>query len=146
MKAKFVRSYRSKKTGKTVFVYTVSGSKEQLAEYKEHQEDNFRESDDGKALWFTMNYCGENVSLILTSGENKRYIPDMSAYEKAASLSDQFDGKLGQELAKQAAALLLGNNAARPAAQTTQAAPQVEPEIPAVVPEQTADGMNDEVF
>lgn len=142
MKVKFLRSYRSKK-GNTTFVYTVSGTKEQLAEYQEHQGDNFRESDDGKALWFTTRFCGDSASLVLTTGETPRYIPDMSAFEKAASLSKQFGGDLGQELAKQAAADLLGgNSAAQPAAQTTQAAP----EIPAVVPEQTADGMNDEMF
>jgi len=130
MKIKFLRSYRSK-NGNTTFVYIVSGSNDQLAEFKEIQGDYFRESDDGKALWFTTRYCGDSVSLVLTGGDNPRYIPDMSAFEKAASLSKQFGGDLGQELAKQAAADLLGgNSAAQPAAQTTQSAPPIPDEIP----------------
>ena len=130
MKGKFLRSYRSK-NGNTTFVYVVNGTQAQLTEFKEIQGDYFRESDDGKALWFTTRYCGENVSLVLTQGDNPRYIPDMSAFEKAASLSKQFGGDLGKELAKQAAADLLGTSP------TTQSAVQTTQQVPDEVPHES---------
>ena len=113
MKGKFLRSYRSK-NGNTTFVYAVSGSADQIDEFKIVQGDYFRESDDGKPLWFTTRYAGETVSLVLTQGDNQRYIPDMSAYEKAASLADQFKGTLGQEIAKQSVTKLLGTKQESP--------------------------------
>ena len=141
MKIKFLRSYRSK-NGNTTFVYVVNGTQAQLTEFKEIQGDYFRESDDGKALWFTTRYCGEIASLVLTGGDNPRYIPDMSAFEKAASLSKQFGGDLGQELAKQAAAELLSTNpTTQSAVQTTQPVPD---EVPADIPQST--GVDDIPF
>lgn len=106
MKAKFIRSYRSK-AGNTVFVYGVTGSKEQIEAFKSIQGENLRESDEGQPLWFTTRFIGNTGDLVITS--NSKIVPDMSEYEKADSLAKQFNGNLGQELAKQAASKLLGN-------------------------------------
>jgi len=117
MKAKFIRSYRSK-NGNTTFVYGVTGTKDQIEAFKEIQGDNLRESDEGVPLWFTTRFIGNTGTLVVTS--NHKIVPDMSAYEKADSLAKQFGGNLGQELARQAAADLLGTPAtvAEPVATT----------------------------
>jgi hypothetical protein len=105
LNAKFVRSYRAKGKGTVTFVYSVSGSEENIKEYKRIQGDFLRE-DDGKCLWFTTRFVGNNAKLILTEKDN--VVPDMSAFDQAASLATQYGGNLGQELARTAAAQLLG--------------------------------------
>lgn len=120
MKIKLIRSYRKlNKNGQptTVFVYGVSGTDEQLAAYKEAVgADNYRESDEGEPLWFSTRCVGETGSLITTS--KGTFAPDMSAFDKAASLAAQYGGNLGQELARNAAASLLGaSNSAASVAQ-----------------------------
>ncbi len=108
MKVKLLRSYRSGK-GNTVFVYTVSGSKEQIEAFKAAQGDNYREDEHGNPLWFTTRCIGNTGTLIITS--KGKVVPDMSQYEQAASLAKQFGGNFGQELAKASvAALLNGGN------------------------------------
>lgn len=110
MKARKLRSYKkaAKKVGakaSTVFVYAVSGSKEELEQFKAAQGDNHRVDDDGTPLWFTTRFAGENAKLIIT--ENGVYA-DMSDYDAAASLAEQFGGNLGAELARAAANKLMG--------------------------------------
>lgn len=122
MNVKFKGSYRSAK-GNTVFRYAVSGTPAQLESYKKAQGDNYREDDStGEPLWFTTRFIGNNGKLVLTS--KGTIVPDMSAYEQADSLAKQYGGNFGQELAKMAAAQLLGssNNASvvAPAAVTTE--------------------------
>lgn len=107
MKVKLSRNYRSKK-GNTVFVYTVSGTEKQLAEYKAAQGDNYREDDKGVPLWFTTRCIGPAGTLIIT--QKGKVVPDMSAFEAAASLSAQFGGNFGAELAKASVHALLGNS------------------------------------
>jgi hypothetical protein len=97
MNVSLSRSYRSSK-GNTVFVYTVKGSESQIAAYKTAQGDNYRESEDGTPLWFTTRCIGKTGTLIITA--KGRIVPDMSAFEQAASLAAQFGGNFGQELAK----------------------------------------------
>lgn len=112
MRIKLIRSYRKlNKNGQptTVFVYAVDGTDEQLAAYKEAQgTENYRESDDGEPLWFSTRCVGDSGSLIVTS--KGTYAPDMSAFDKAASLAAQYGGNLGQELARSAAAGLLASS------------------------------------
>lgn len=97
--------YRSQK-GNTVFRYAVSGNKKQLEAFKQAQGDFYREDDDGNPMWFTTRFVGKTGKLIITS--KGRIVPDMSAFEQANSLAKQYGGDLGQELAKTAAATLLG--------------------------------------
>lgn len=105
MDIKSARSYTSPK-GNKVFVYTVAGSKEELEKYKEMQGENYRETEAGIPLWFTTRSVGNSGKLIITT--NNKIVPDMSAFDQAASLAKQYGGNLGEELAKAAAAQLLG--------------------------------------
>jgi len=111
MKGHFLRSYRKlSKNGQplTVFVYTVSGSDDELEQFQDAQgADNYRESDDGEPLWFTTRVAGPNPTLLITA--KGAVVADMSAFDKAHSLAQQYGGSLGSELAKQAAALLTGS-------------------------------------
>lgn len=105
MNIKLERSYKSK-NGNTVFVYSVSGTSKDLAAFESAQGDNYRTDEEtGAPLWFTTRCVGDEGKLIIT--QNNKVVPDMSAYEKAASLAAQFGGNLGEELAKAAAAQLL---------------------------------------
>lgn len=111
MKGHFLRSYRKlAKSGQpvTVFVYTVDGTDAEMAQFKDLQGDNFRESDDGEALWFTTKVAGPNPDLLFTA--KGAVVADMSAFDKAHSLAKQYGGSLGEELARQAAAMLIGAN------------------------------------
>lgn len=107
MKVKLTRSYKSK-NGNTVFVYTVKGTNAQVEAYKAAQGDQYRETDDGESLWFTTRCIGQAGTLIIT--EKGKIVPDMSAFEQAASLAKQYGGNFGQELARMAAANLINNS------------------------------------
>ena len=107
MKIKLIRSYRSK-NGNPTFVYAVSGNANDLAAFKEAQGEFYREDETtGSPLWFTTRCVGDNGKLIITT--NGKVVPDMSAYDQAASIAAQYGGNFGQELAKQAAMSILGN-------------------------------------
>lgn len=109
MKIKLVRSYRST-NGNPVFVYNVTGSEADLEAYKEAQGEYYREDEEtGVALWFTTRCVGDNGKLIITTKGN--IVPDMSAFDQAASIASQYGGNFGQELAKQAAMSILGKPA-----------------------------------
>lgn len=105
MKVSLLRSYRSK-NGNATFVYGVKGSEKDLAAYKEAQGDFYREDDNGTPLWFTTRCIGDSGKLIITTNGN--IVPDMSAFDKAASLAAQYGGNFGEALAKSAAASILG--------------------------------------
>lgn len=105
MKIKAIRSYTSK-NGNKVFVYAVSGTKEQLEKFKAAQGENYREDENKNPLWFTTRSVGAQGELIITT--NGKVVPDMSAFDNAASLAKQYGGNLGEELAKAAVAKLLG--------------------------------------
>lgn len=108
----YSRDYVSKK-GNTTFVYTVDGSKEELANYKKAQGKFYREADGkgaepaGTPLYFTTRYVGEQGKLVISNSGN--VVADMSEFRKAQSLSEQFGGNFGQEIAKVSALNILGN-------------------------------------
>jgi hypothetical protein len=116
MKVRLIRSYRSK-NGNATFVYGVTGSDKDLAAFKKAQGEYYREDEDGTALWFTTRCIGQAGSLIITTNGN--IVPDMSAFDQAASLASQYGGNFGQALAEQAAASVLGTGSSAP--QTTSA-------------------------
>lgn len=131
MKVKFVRSYRSKK-GNVTFVYSVHGKDAELAAYKTASGEFYRTDDaTGVPLWFTTRFIGDNGTLILTSNGN--IVPDMSEFDKAASLVKQYGGDFGQSLAQAATANLLNS---KPVTSTVSAPviPADEPVIPEDVP------------
>lgn len=110
MNIKYLRSYK-KSDGKggvrTVFVYEVNGNEAAIAEYKKSQGDHFvQDEETGKALFFTIDFAGDNGKLLITSkGEA---IVDTEEYDKAASQVAQAGGNLGEEIAKIAAQRLMG--------------------------------------
>jgi len=118
MNVKLIRSYRSK-NGNATFVYGVSGNASDLDAYKVAQGDYYREDDSGTPLWFTTRCIGNSGKLIITTNGN--IVPDMSAFDQAASLAEQYGGNFGQELAQQAAQSILGVS-------TPKAAPAVKEE------------------
>ncbi len=111
LKTRFVRSYK-KADGKggvrTVFVYEVTGDAKALAQYEKIQGDNFRKSEEGVALHFSTRHIGNTGSLIITS--SGKVVADTSKFDQAASLSAQYGGNLGQEIAKISAMELMGGN------------------------------------
>lgn len=108
----YVRQYSANKNGKrvTVFVYRVSGTPELKAKYKELQGTFYRpDTETNEPLYFTKHYMGTSGTLILT--DSGKVVPDMSKYEKAASLCDQFDGVFGQTLAHRLVSDIMGTTA-----------------------------------
>lgn len=107
---KMQRSYKSK-NGNRTFVYAVSGKQSDLDAFKEAQGEFYREDDQtGQPLWFTTRCIGKTGELLITNNGN--VVPDMSAFDEAASLAEQYGGNLGEQLAKEAAQRLLGNRRA----------------------------------
>jgi len=99
MKANYVRSYRSTKSGNVVFVYSVEGTKKELEAYKEAQGENLVIDDTtGKPLYFTTKGFGKEGKLIITSKGN--IVPDLSDFHMLNSMAEQFGGVLGQEIVR----------------------------------------------
>ena len=111
MNVKLSRSYKSK-NGNTVFVYAVSANAKDLEKFKEASGDFYREdTENGTPLWFTTRCIGNTGKLVITT--KGKVVPDMSAFEQAASLAKQYGGNFGQELARMAASALSGNQPAQ---------------------------------
>jgi hypothetical protein len=106
LNATFDGDYVSK-NGNATFRYVVSGKPDAIAAFESVQGDYYRENEDGKALWFTTRYAGDDATLIVNEDTGKVY-PDMSEYRKQASLAAQFGGSLGDQLAKAAVSKLFG--------------------------------------
>lgn len=127
MNISLLRSYRSK-NGNATFVYSVTGTASQLEAFAEAQGDYHRVDDEtGKPLWFTTRCVGPKGKLIITTNGN--VVADMSAFDQAASLAEQYGGNFGNALAMQAAQSILGFNT--PAVQQeTAEEPTVEQDSP----------------
>lgn len=120
MKVKLIRSYRSR-NGNATFVYGVSGSDKDLVAFKKAQGEYYREDENGTPLWFTTRCIGNSGSLLITTNGN--IVPDMSAFDQAASLASQYGGNFGEALAKQAASAILGGSGVSTPASTPQETP-----------------------
>lgn len=106
MNITFSRNYVKKETGNDVFVYIVTGTPEEMESFKAAQGSNYRvDQKTGDILWFNSRYVGETGKLLITS--NNKVVADTSAFAKAKSLSAQYGGNFGQELARAAAANLV---------------------------------------
>lgn len=125
MNVKLARSYRSK-NGNVTFVYAVSGSVADLAAYAAIQGEFARTDDKGTPLWFTTRCIGPTGKLIITT--NNKVVPDMSQFDQAASLAEQYGGNFGEQLAKSAASMLLGggHTASEPAPTAVPITPVAE--------------------
>lgn len=109
LKIKFLRSYRSK-NGTPTFVYGVSGSAEAHAAYAEAQGSFLRTDENtGEVLWFTTRFVGEKCDLLVT--DTGKVIADMSKFEQAASLCEQYNGVFGEKLAEHYIRQLTGKQA-----------------------------------
>jgi hypothetical protein len=122
MKIKLQRTYRSK-NGNAVFVYTVSGNSSDLEAFRNAQGEYYKEDDNGAPLWFTTRCVGQTGTLIITTNGN--IVPDMSAFDQAASLAAQYGGNFGQTLAESLAKSIIGN------APSVDSKPSVKAENPA---------------
>jgi hypothetical protein len=102
MKATFNNSYPKRaKNGNMVdvFVYHVTGTTQELADYKAVRGDQYREdSATGAPLFFSLNYVGETVDLMITTNGN--VVADTSNLRKANNLVQQYDF-LKEQLAAQ---------------------------------------------
>ena len=116
LKIRLLRQYRKVGTGKMVFVYQVTGKKDAVEAYREAQGENFVEDPEDGVLYFTIRFAGKNGEIIVS--KEGKISADMSQFDQAASLAEQFPGALGQEIAKLAAAKLLGGS---PVEETVQA-------------------------
>ncbi len=106
MKITYLRQYRNTK-GSVVFAYEITATEKEKLALKEAQGDYYREDEQsGKPLFFTTRFAGDISNIIITS--KKKVVVDMSSFEKAASLSNQFTGYFGKEIARQSVAKLLG--------------------------------------
>ena len=125
MKVSLIRSYRNQK-GTVVFVYGVTGKPGELEDFKEAQGDEYYREDEetGKPLWFTSRYIGDTGNLIITSAG--KIVPDMSELDKAASLTAQYGGNFGEELARAAAQKFVGSKSSM-SSKTPVSKPAVEP-------------------
>lgn len=122
MNITFSRNYVKKETGNDVFVYIVTGSPEEMESFKSAQGSNYRvDQKTGEILWFNTRYVGETGKLLITS--NNKVVADTSAFAKAKSLSAQYGGNFGQELAR-AAAMSLVSGLSKPSASTPASSTQ----------------------
>ena len=132
MNVRFLRTYRSK-AGNPTFVYSVKGTESDLEAFADIQGEYHRTDDKtGDSLWFTTRFIGKHGTLIITP--NGKIVPDMSAFDQAASIAAQYGGNFGQALADKAAMSLLGGNSAMqevPAAKQLQAPAEEPAEEPA---------------
>ena len=91
MKAKFSSNYKKSDNNggyRNVFVYTVNGSQQEIAEYQETQGVNYRENDNGQPLFFSNTFAGTGVNLIKT--QSGRYTVDTSAFAQAEGMLSNF--------------------------------------------------------
>jgi hypothetical protein len=128
LKLKFKRSYKSQ-SGKTVFVYQVTGKPADLESYKEFCGDNLREDDTtGAPLYFTTKFAGES-SMLAPNQDGTAFYVDRSEDDKINSLIEQHAGTaLGTALANAKAQELL--NAMRKGSAPAPVAKQVEEKAP----------------
>lgn len=126
MNITFSRNYVKKETGNDVFVYVVTGTPEEMESFKTAQgPSNYRvDAKTGDVLWFNSRYVGETGKLIITS--NNKVVADTSAFAKAKSLSAQYGGNFGQELARAAAQNLVSGLTKPTASATVSSAPTAD--------------------
>lgn len=109
---KYLRQYRKRGTGQLVFVYQVTGNKADIDAYKEAQGENLVEDPEDGILYFTTRFAGKNGHVILS--KEGKLSTDMSQFDQANSLIEQFPGALGNAIAQETAKLLMGNKQQAP--------------------------------
>lgn len=110
---KYLRQYRKKGTGQLVFVYQVQGSKADIDAYREAQGENLVEDPEDGVLYFTTRFGGKVGAHIIISKDGK-VSTDMSTFDQANSLIEQFPGALGNAIAQATAQQMLGGKQPAP--------------------------------
>ncbi len=88
LKGTFKTQYR-KQGGKLTFVYTVSGTPEELADYKKVKGEHYREDKDTKVpLFFSQRLNGKNVDIVPVK-EGKDFAIDSTKADQLANLQAQ---------------------------------------------------------
>jgi len=115
MKGSFKHQYKTvSKSGPNagkgidVYVYTVTGSKEELAKFKAAQGEQFREDEQGNPLFFTQKVLPRSIDLGISTKTN-RVFPNTSEMDNINNLANQYKGVLGQEIARLGAAQILNS-------------------------------------
>lgn len=101
MKANYDGSYKSfNKSGvrTTKFRYIVTGTDQELEEYKSIQGDGYRENEQGQPLWFSVNYIGQRTTLGISQAGN--VFADDSVFDQLKSLAAQHPGLVGEMIVK----------------------------------------------
>lgn len=107
LKGTFLRQYKHAVSLNMVFVYAVTGSAQALEEYEVAQGDRLViDSDTGKHLFFTIDAADEHIALMITRKGNVAV--DTSKFDRLAAKVKAAGGDLGQEIAKIAAAEIMG--------------------------------------
>lgn len=105
MKATFISQYYKKETGRVVYRYEISGTKEELAQYEATVGDNLRLSDDNAPMAFPTRFYGKSVNCFFDA--NGKFQFDTSKGDQINSLIEQNPGAVGEHLAKEYAKQLL---------------------------------------
>lgn len=91
-----VNTYTSKKTGKTMFVYEISGDEQSIQDYAESKGDFFvTDKKTGVPLYFTTRYEGKIAQL---KRGDKAWFVDQEYLTKLASLAKRFGLELAREM------------------------------------------------
>lgn len=132
MKATFSNSYPKRaKNGNMidVFVYHVTGTEQELSDYKTVRAEQYREdSTTGQPLFFSINYVGEVCDLMITTNGN--VVADTSNLRKANNLVQQYDFLKEQLAAQLLSQIGFGNvkrNVASPVGQQQPAEGNIDP-------------------
>lgn len=91
MKAKFHRQYKKADNNggyRNVFVYTVSGSQDEISRYQEAQGVNYRETESGQPLFFSKTFAGATSNLF--QKQNGGFDIDTSAFAQAEGMLSNF--------------------------------------------------------
>ena len=95
LKLKHVGFKASSKT----FIYAIeSGTPEDIAAYKEHKGDFYRE-DNGKALYFTTKFVGKKADLVLSDKGN--YFPRNLVWEQLVAATESLGGDINALVLKE---------------------------------------------
>jgi hypothetical protein len=106
LQAKFLKTYRSKKTGKLGGVFTVTGSPAELDAYKKHQGTNFRTAEDGTTpLIFAVCPLDQGRLYNITYTEGIGYFVDFNEITAAAGSIETAEQKGSARLADKVAEL-----------------------------------------
>ena len=108
---------KTSKSGKSVhmYVYLVSGSKSELASFKEASGDFYKEDETtGKPLWFTSNPIGKSGNLKVTTNGN--IVHSNVDMDMAASMTAKYGGNFGNILGTALLGQILGTNGTAPSA------------------------------